>query len=161
MCLCVICCHPIYSGRQTCRRTSRGHTGRSSPRISPPFSCGACLNFYREKDSTVPFLRRPWSRILCTYELIILHLSLGIIFIFYFFRGEKSQCVWLHRDSNSFQRQKVSRLRTDHQDGAMCAFLFPPLLLVWSTSRHVENTCRSDLPEISRKLECSGDRSEE
>ena len=26
VCLCVRC-HPIYSGRQTCGRTSRGHTG--------------------------------------------------------------------------------------------------------------------------------------
>ena len=25
-CLCV-CCHPIHSGRHTCGRTSRGHTG--------------------------------------------------------------------------------------------------------------------------------------
>ena len=28
MCVCVcVCCHPIYSGRQTCGRISRGHTG--------------------------------------------------------------------------------------------------------------------------------------
>ena len=32
-------------------RTSRGHTGGRSYRISQPFSfCGACLNFSREKD---------------------------------------------------------------------------------------------------------------
>ena len=24
---CVVCCHPIYSGCQTCGRTNRGHTG--------------------------------------------------------------------------------------------------------------------------------------
>ena len=58
VCVCV-CSHPIYSGRQLCGRTSRGHTGGRSHRISPPSFCGACLNFSREKDSAVPFPRRP------------------------------------------------------------------------------------------------------
>ena len=41
-------------------RTSRGHTGGRSHRIShPPYFCGACLNFSREKDSAIPFPRRP------------------------------------------------------------------------------------------------------
>ena len=41
-------------------RTSRGHTGGRPHRIShPPSFCGACLNFSREKDSAVPFPRRP------------------------------------------------------------------------------------------------------
>ena len=41
-------------------RTSRGHTGGRSHRIShPPSFCGAGLNFSREKDSAVPFPRRP------------------------------------------------------------------------------------------------------
>ena len=40
-------------------RTSRGHTGGRSHRIfHPPSFCGACLNFYREKDSAIPFSRR-------------------------------------------------------------------------------------------------------
>ena len=40
-------------------RTSRGHTGGRSHRIShPPSFCGACLNFSREKDSAIPFPRR-------------------------------------------------------------------------------------------------------
>ena len=44
-------------------RTSRGHTGGRSHRISHPTSfCGACLNFTREKNSAIPFPRR----ILCT-----------------------------------------------------------------------------------------------
>ena len=30
-----------------------------SHRISPPSFCGACLIFYREKDSAVPFPHRP------------------------------------------------------------------------------------------------------
>ena len=39
-------------------RTSRGHTGGWSHRIShPPSFCGACLNFSREKDSAIPFPR--------------------------------------------------------------------------------------------------------
>ena len=45
---------------------------------------GACLYFSREKDSAVPFLRRPWSRILCPNELIALYL-LGIFFILFLF----------------------------------------------------------------------------
>ena len=41
-------------------RTSRGHTGGRSHRIfNPPSSCGACLDFCREKDSAIPFPRRP------------------------------------------------------------------------------------------------------
>ena len=32
-----------------------GHTGNSHP----PSFCGACLNFSREKDSAIPFPRRP------------------------------------------------------------------------------------------------------
>ena len=41
-------------------RTSRGHTGGRSHRIShPPSFCGACLNFSREKDPAVSFPHRP------------------------------------------------------------------------------------------------------
>ena len=62
-------------------RTSRGHTGGRSHRIfNPPSFCGACLDFCREKDSAIPFPRRPWSRILCTNELIVLH-PLGIFIL--------------------------------------------------------------------------------
>ena len=53
--VCVVCCHLIYSGRRTCGRTSRGHTGGRAHRISPPSCCGACLNFNREKDPAIPF----------------------------------------------------------------------------------------------------------
>ena len=53
-------CHPVHPRRQACGRTSRGHTGGRSHRIShPPSLCGACLNFSREKDSAIPFPRRP------------------------------------------------------------------------------------------------------
>ena len=46
------------NGRCLCR-SPWDHTGGRSHRISPPSFCGACLNFYREKDSAVPFPRRP------------------------------------------------------------------------------------------------------
>ena len=67
-------------------RTSRGHTGGRSHRIShPPSFCGMCLNFTREKDSAIPFPRRPGSRILCTNDSIVLH-PLGIFFFFFSFQ---------------------------------------------------------------------------
>ena len=54
-----------------------GHTGGRLHRIShPPSFCGACLYFSRVKDSAVP------GRILCTNELIVLHL-LGNFFFFF------------------------------------------------------------------------------
>ena len=82
MCVCLYC-YPIYSGRRTCGRTSRGHTGGRPHRFShPPSFCGACLNFYREKASAVPFPRRAGSRISCTHELIVLYL-LGMFFYFF------------------------------------------------------------------------------
>ena len=56
MCVCFL---PIHSGHQV-GRTSRGHTGGRSHRIfNPPSFCGACLDFCREKDSAIPFPRRP------------------------------------------------------------------------------------------------------
>ena len=59
VCVCVyVCCHPIYSGRKVCGRTSRGHTEGRPHRISPPSFCGAYLNFSREKNSAIPFPRR-------------------------------------------------------------------------------------------------------
>ena len=45
---------------QACGRTSQGHTGGRSHMISHSLSfCGACLIFSCEKDSAVPFTRRP------------------------------------------------------------------------------------------------------
>ena len=35
-----------------------------------------------KKDSAIPFPRRPWSRILCTNDLIVLHPFGIFIFIF-------------------------------------------------------------------------------
>ena len=51
---------PFILGIKFVGHTSRGHTGGRSHRIShPPSFCGACLNFSREKDSAIPFPRRP------------------------------------------------------------------------------------------------------
>ena len=75
MAVCVV--YPIYSGRQT---TPFGiimwtHQPESHRRKAPSF-CGACLDFVfqREKDSAVPFPRRPSSRILFTHDITVLHL---------------------------------------------------------------------------------------
>ena len=65
--LCVCVFFPFILDIKFVGRTSRGHTGGRSHRIShPPSFCGACLNFSREKDSAImiPFARRPCSRIL-------------------------------------------------------------------------------------------------
>ena len=96
-------------------RTSRGHTGGRSHRIfNPPSFCGACLDFCREKDSAIPFPRRPWSRILCTNELIVLH-PLGIFFFSYFFLvfSEKNPVC---RDRTHVPTcQKVTRCRLSYR----------------------------------------------
>ena len=54
----------IYSVRQTCGRTSRGHTGGRSHRISPDFFCGACLNFLSREGFSRPF---PSSTVLSNF----------------------------------------------------------------------------------------------
>ena len=60
LCVCVCCVFfPFILDINFVGRTSQGHTGGRSHRISHPPFCGACLNFSREKDSAVPFPRRP------------------------------------------------------------------------------------------------------
>ena len=60
MCVCCVCFLPFILDIKFVARTSRGHTGGTSQRIShPPSFCGACLNFSREKDSAIPFPSRP------------------------------------------------------------------------------------------------------
>ena len=60
-CVCVCVFFPFILDIKFVGRTSRGHTGGRSHRIShPPSFCGACLIFSREKDSaSIPFPRRP------------------------------------------------------------------------------------------------------
>ena len=117
VCVCVcVCCPPIFSGRQASGRTSRGHTGGRSHRIShPPSFCGACLDFSREKDSAVLFPRRPWSRILCTTnESIVLHLLGVFYFLFFiFWWGKIPVRVTAPGFELTSQRQKVSKLPTE------------------------------------------------
>ena len=58
VCVCVF--FPFILDIKFVGRTSRGHTGGRSHRIfNPPSFCGACLDFCREKDSAIPFPRRP------------------------------------------------------------------------------------------------------
>ena len=58
VCVCVF--FPSILDIKFVGRTSRGHTGGRSHRIfNPPSFCGACLDFCREKDSAIPFPRRP------------------------------------------------------------------------------------------------------
>ena len=60
LCVCVCVFFPFILDIKFVGRTSRGHTGGRSHRIShPPSFGGACLNFSREKDSAIPFPRRP------------------------------------------------------------------------------------------------------
>ena len=61
VCVCFLCVFfPFILDIKFVGRTSRGHTGARSHRIShPPSFCGACLDFSREKDSAIPFPRRP------------------------------------------------------------------------------------------------------
>ena len=93
-------------------RTSRGHAGGRPHRIlHPPSFCGACLNFSREKDSAIPFPRRPRSR-----DSIVLH-SLGIFFISFF--SEKNP---VNRDRTHVPTcQKVTRLPLSYRvDRCIC-----------------------------------------
>ena len=58
VCVCVF--FPSILDIKFVGRTSRGHTGgRSHRNFIPPSFCGACLDFCREKDSAIPFPRRP------------------------------------------------------------------------------------------------------
>ena len=55
-CVCVcayVCCHSIYSGRQVCGRTSRGHTGFL---IHPPSAALALIFLARTIQSFLPLV---------------------------------------------------------------------------------------------------------
>ena len=106
VCVCVCVFFPSILDIKFVGRTSRGHTGGRSHRIfNPPSFCGACLDFCREKDSAIPFPRRPWSRILCTNELIVLH-PLGIFILVFLFLVRKIPFAGIKLTS-----QRVRRLR--------------------------------------------------
>ena len=107
----------ILDVRLACGRTSRGHTGGRSHIISPPSFCGDYLTFSRDKYS-VHFPCRLRNRMLFTHELIVLHL-LGILYIIYIWGGGGKilVCVTAPGFERSSQRQKLSRLPTNHRAG--------------------------------------------
>ena len=87
-------CHTIYSGRQTCGRTSRvtqkeGHTGF----LHLPSAMLALIFLAKRIQPSLSLVDREVD-FLCTHELIVLHL-LGMIFyiIIFIFWEEKSQCT--------------------------------------------------------------------
>ena len=64
LCVCVFSSHPFWTSSSldvpAGVTQEEGHTGGRSHRIfNPPSFCGACLDFCREKDSAIPFPRRP------------------------------------------------------------------------------------------------------
>ena len=56
ICVCVriVCCQSIYSGRQDCGHTSRGHTGGRLHTIPPPSSAVLAVMFFARRIQ--PFL---------------------------------------------------------------------------------------------------------
>ena len=103
VCVCVcVCCHPIYSGRQICGRTSRSHRGGRSHRIFPPFSSAILALIF--------LVRRSFSPSTVKSNVCVLTISsFSTTCWTFFFCEEKSQFVWRHRGSNS--RPNVRRFR--------------------------------------------------
>ena len=84
-------------------RTSRGHTGGTSHRIShPPSFCGACLNFSREKDSAI---LSSTAKLNFVYQRFNRSPLVGHFFLF-FFSEEKAQLPRFELTS-----QRVRKLR--------------------------------------------------
>ena len=107
-CVCVCVFFPFILDIKLVGRTSRGHTGGRSHRIShTPSFCGACLNFSREKDSVIPFPRRPSSRILCTNDLLIVLHPLGIFILVFSFSVRKIRFAGIELTS-----QRVGRIHS-------------------------------------------------
>ena len=111
-------CHPIYSGRQTCGRTSRYHTGGRSHRIShpPPFCCMLALIFTARRiqpflffsSSTVKYIEFVYQRI-NHFPSLVGH----FYFYFIFSRGKIPVSVTAPRFEFTPRRQKASRLQTE------------------------------------------------
>ena len=143
--LCVFSSHLFW----TSGCTSRGHTeGRSHRIFRPPSFCGACLHFSREKDPAVPFPRRPWSRILCTNELIVLHLMGIYLLLLFLVRKNPS-----YRDSNSRPVSEGYEV-TNWATGDRLILLVAQVHKHWGTRITMSCfTCRSS--SSSRRLLCS------
>ena len=69
-----VCGRLIYSGRQACGRTSRGHTGC----LLLPSAVLALMFLARRTQPFLSLVDREVDFFLCTNELIVLHL-LGIL----------------------------------------------------------------------------------
>ena len=106
-----MCCHPSYCGRQACGRTSRGHTGRRSLRIShSPSFCAVCLNFPTIRIQ--PFLSlvdREVEFCVLTNKSFSTCWAFFISF-YYYYCEEKSRLPEFELTS---ERQRVSRLSTE------------------------------------------------
>ena len=107
MCACV-CCHPIYSGRRGCGRTSRGHTGFL---IHVPSVVLALIFLARRIQPFLSLVDREVD-FLCTNDFIVLHVYVGL---FFFFVGEEnpSSCDYTGIRTHVPTCQKVSRLPTE------------------------------------------------
>ena len=127
VCVCVCVCmffFPIYSGLQACGRTSRGHTGGRSHRIShPPSFCGACLNFFSRQGFSCSFLTSTvkWNFVFlrCNRSLLV-----GFFFSFSFLRG-KIPVTGIR--THVPKCQKVSRLPTEPPGRPACRESMSPL----------------------------------
>ena len=105
-----MCFLPIYSGHQV-RWTYQpeSHTGGRSHRIShPPSFCGACLNFSREKNSAIPFPRRPCEAKSCVLTISPFYTCWA--FFFFFFSEEKFQSPGFELTSRRVRRMRGYQL---------------------------------------------------
>ena len=60
--VCFVCFLPIYSGRQVCWTYQPGsHRSKVTQDFSSTFFLRCMSYFSREKDSAIPFPRRPWK----------------------------------------------------------------------------------------------------
>ena len=171
----VVCCvcvfFPFILDIKFVGRTSRGHTGERSHRISHPSSfCGACLNFSPEKDSAISFPRRPCSRILCTNDLIVLHL-LGISFFSFFFlvrkipfTGIRTHVPTCRKVTRLLLSYRGDRLDSYHMWNQTLYYLLPmmiPFLLCRQkeeepTKRHMECETVGEMSMPPLKCGCFG-----
>ena len=83
VCVCVcVCCHPIFSRRQDCGLPPGSHRRKVTQHFSSTFLL-RCLPYFFSREGLSPFLSLVdrGRRILCTNELIVLHLF-GFFFFF-------------------------------------------------------------------------------
>ena len=129
-------------------------TGGRSNKISPPSFCGARINFSREKDPAVPFPRRPSSRILCTNDLIVLHLL--DIFILLRAYNELPICM--------LQQFGLGCIQTSvHFDQSEMRRMFLFVVVVFGKYQYRIFSCQTSVPKMAERTrnyvgveECKG-----